>query len=96
MVRHLWNAMIRWPQRWLQEVCSTRIEARHKVYALVIADAAAILLAGIFAVFLRFEFSLPMRYVQHYFMLAILEVPLRIVIYSFWGLYNRLWRYASQ
>ena len=59
------------------------------------ADAAAIVLAGLFAVLLRFEFSLPLDYVRRYFMLAILEIPLRIAVYSLCGLYNRLWRYAS-
>jgi FlaA1/EpsC-like NDP-sugar epimerase len=60
-----------------------------------LADAAAIVLAGLFAVLLRFEFSLPLDYVRRYFMLAILEIPLRIAVYSLCGLYNRLWRYAS-
>lgn len=45
--------------------------------------------------FLRFEFRLPAYYVQRYLWLAMLEVPLRVVIYSFFGLYNRLWRYAN-
>lgn len=76
-------------------VVTTKVEARHKVYALVLIDATAILLSGLLAIYLRFEFRLPIAYVRRYLWLALLEVPLRIVIYSFFDLYRRLWRYAS-
>ena len=61
----------------------------------MLIDAIIILLSGILGVFIRFEFNLPVRYLQSYLGIAMLEVPLRLVIHGFFGLYNRLWRYAS-
>lgn len=74
---------------------STNAAARHRVFALVLIDVIAIVLSGILAVHVRFEFHWPMQYVRRYLWLALLEVPLRVIVYSYFGLYNRLWRYAS-
>ncbi|HQD18827.1 MAG TPA: nucleoside-diphosphate sugar epimerase/dehydratase [Bacillota bacterium] len=76
-------------------VVHTTLRARYRVFALVLIDAIIILLSGILGVFIRFEFNLPVRYLQSYLGIAMLEVPLRLVIHGFFGLYNRLWRYAS-
>jgi FlaA1/EpsC-like NDP-sugar epimerase len=46
-------------------------------------------------VHVRFEFSWPLRFLERYLWLALLEVPLRVVVYSYFGLYNRLWNYAG-
>ena len=62
---------------------------------LVFLDFISIIVAGIFAFLIRFDFVIPAQY------LLILErnlpflIPIRLISYSLFGFYNRLWQYAS-
>lgn len=53
------------------------------------------MLSGLFGLWLRFEGSPPVGHINIWLRYMVVAIPLYIVIYYYFGLYNRLWRYAT-
>ncbi|EHQ89366.1 nucleoside-diphosphate sugar epimerase/dehydratase [Desulfosporosinus youngiae] len=62
---------------------------------LILLDAALINLAAIGSFYLRFEGNIPREYYWTYYHTAWAGTLIYLLIFSFFGLYNRLWQYAS-
>jgi len=67
---------------------------KYKVF-LATGDMVALVLSGIFGLYLRFEGAPPVSYIYTWLRYMVVAVPLFLVIYYYFGLYNRIWRYAS-
>ena len=71
---------------------------RKRTLILMLIDAMLINLAAFGSFYLRFERSgggIPLEYYQTYYHTAIAATILYIVVFQVFGLYNRLWQYAS-
>jgi FlaA1/EpsC-like NDP-sugar epimerase len=71
---------------------------RKRTLMLMLIDAMLINLAAFGSFYLRFERSeggIPLNYYQTYYHTAIAATILYIVVFQVFGLYNRLWQYAS-
>ncbi|MHB8125743.1 MAG: polysaccharide biosynthesis protein [Desulfitobacteriaceae bacterium] len=71
---------------------------RKRSLLLMLIDALLINLAAFGSFYLRFERfdgSIPLEYYQTYYHTAIVATILYIVVFYLFGLYNRLWQYAS-
>ncbi|MBT9177405.1 MAG: UDP-N-acetyl-alpha-D-glucosamine C6 dehydratase [Firmicutes bacterium] len=66
-------------------------------YQLLLAggDAVALVLSGLIGLYLRFEGLPPQNFLAVWFRYMIVAVPLYLVVYYYFGLYRRMWRYAS-
>jgi FlaA1/EpsC-like NDP-sugar epimerase len=62
---------------------------------LVATDAIALSLSGFIGVWLRFEGAPPVAHLLTWARFLLLAVPLYLVTYYYFGLYRRLWRYAT-
>lgn len=61
----------------------------------MLIDAMLINLAAFGSFYLRFQEGIPLEYYQTYYNTAIAATILYIVVFYVFGLYNRLWQYAS-
>lgn len=66
-----------------------------QLVTLIVTDAAVIIASLYLALYLRFEGQIPSKYLSNVSVLIPVMGPLQIIIYFYFGLYNRLWRYAS-
>jgi FlaA1/EpsC-like NDP-sugar epimerase len=64
-------------------------------YFIVLADIAAIIISLIFAYWLRFDFRLPLQYWVTIGISLLFLVPLKLLIFSSFGLYRGIYRYTS-
>ncbi|MGB9790956.1 MAG: polysaccharide biosynthesis protein [Thermacetogeniaceae bacterium] len=62
---------------------------------LLLFDILAVNLAYLGALVLRFDGSVPARYLASYISVALPATALTLLSYHYWGLYRRVWRYAS-
>lgn len=58
-------------------------------------DAAALVLSGLLGLWLRFEGAPPSQFIFAWLRYMAVAVPLYLVCYYYFGLYRRLWRYAT-
>jgi len=58
-------------------------------------DAAALVLSGLLGLWLRFEGAPPPQFIFAWLRYMAVAVPLYLVCYYYFGLYRRLWRYAT-
>jgi FlaA1/EpsC-like NDP-sugar epimerase len=58
-------------------------------------DIAALCISGVVGLLLRFDGRFPEMFLSTWGRYLVLAVPLYIVIYYYFGLYSRIWRYAS-
>ena len=68
---------------------------RKRTLILMLIDAMLINLAAFGSFYLRFQEGIPLEYYQTYYNTAIAATILYIVVFYVFGLYNRLWQYAS-
>ena len=68
---------------------------RKRTLILMLIDAMLINLAAFGSFYLRFEGGIPLEYYQTYYHTAVAGTILYIVVFNVFGLYNRLWQYAS-
>ena len=68
---------------------------RKRTLILMLIDALLINLAAFGSFYLRFEEGIPLDYYQTYYHTAIGGTILYLVVFYVFGLYNRLWQYAS-
>jgi len=66
-----------------------------KSLALMLIDAALVNLAAFGSFYLRFEGNIPQEYFLTYYHTAWAGTLIYLVIFLLFGLYNRLWQYAS-
>lgn len=71
------------------------IRFNKRTLALAVIDAMLINLAVIAALWLRFDGQVPAQYVQSYQSLTILFTGVSLASFYIFGLYRRLWEYAS-
>ena len=71
--------------------------ARFRVSRLFIltADCASIALAQMLAYLFRFEFAVPVKELSHLWLGILFLIPLKIVIFYWFGLYRGMWRYTG-
>ena len=70
------------------------ILSRKSIYLMLI-DAVLVNLAAFGSFYLRFEGNIPPNYLQTYYHTAWAGTLIYLVVFSLFGLYNRLWQYAS-
>jgi len=58
-------------------------------------DAAIVMVVSYLSFFIRFEGKIDAAYIQMMFKFLPLLVLIRISVFYLFGLYNRIWRYAS-
>lgn len=63
--------------------------------ALILIDIILVNLAFYGALLIRFDGAVPNEYLQSFYDLALVFTTVRILCFYFFGLYNRLWQYAS-
>lgn len=68
---------------------------RKRTLILMLIDAMLINLAAFGSFYLRFEGGIPLEYYYTYYHTAIFATILYIAVFYVFGLYNRLWQYAS-
>lgn len=68
---------------------------RKRTMLLMLIDALLINLAAFGSFYLRFEGNIPLEYFLTYYHTAIAATVLYLVVFYLFGLYNRLWQYAS-
>jgi len=68
---------------------------RKRTLILMLIDAMLINLAAFGSFYLRFEEGIPLDYYQTYYQTAIGGTILFLAVFYVFGLYNRLWQYAS-
>ncbi|EHQ92014.1 polysaccharide biosynthesis protein [Desulfosporosinus youngiae] len=68
---------------------------RKRTLILMLIDAMLINLAAFGSFYLRFEEGIPLNYYQTYYQTAIGGTILYLAVFYVFGLYNRLWQYAS-
>lgn len=68
---------------------------RKRTLILMLIDALLINLAAFGSFYLRFEEGIPLNYYQTYYQTAIGGTILYLAVFYVFGLYNRLWQYAS-
>ncbi|MDR7866266.1 MAG: nucleoside-diphosphate sugar epimerase/dehydratase [Sporomusaceae bacterium] len=66
-----------------------------KLLSLVILDALIVFLMPYFALYIRFDGNIEQNYLTMWLNNALAYVMVPIVTFYFYGLYNRLWRYAG-
>jgi FlaA1/EpsC-like NDP-sugar epimerase len=66
-----------------------------KFYLMLFGDAVIFIFAHIAAYLFRFEFSLTTVHIQQIQTVLIWLVPLRLIVFLFFGLYRGMWRYTS-
>jgi len=71
------------------------VSFRKRTMILMLIDAMLINLAAFGSFYLRFEGGIPLDYYQIYYHTAIGGTILYLVVFYVFGLYNRLWQYAS-
>lgn len=71
------------------------MSGKTRMVLLITLDIVAIFMAGIIALWLRFEGQMPGQYLIEYLQTIWLYLLLVPVVHGYFGLYNRLWRYAS-
>jgi FlaA1/EpsC-like NDP-sugar epimerase len=79
-------------------VSGTKPRSRNGIYqylVLLFCDAVSLNLAVLGALLLRFETNIPEPYLGDYALVAWFYVPASLVVFAAFGLYRRLWRYAS-
>jgi len=64
-------------------------------FLLATGDALALVISGVLGLYLRFDFRPDSIFIYTWLRYMVVAVPLYIVIYYYFGLYSRLWRYAS-
>ncbi len=62
---------------------------------LVMLDALSLALSGVIALYLRFEGSVNSSYLLTWGRYLLVGIPLYFVVYYYFDLYSRVWRYAS-
>src|SRR5680860_255662 len=67
---------------------------RNSIYLMLI-DSVLVNLAALGSFYLRFEGTIPQEYYMTYYHTAWAGTLIYLVIFSLFGLYNRLWEYAS-
>lgn len=73
----------------------SRVLFRKRTLILMLIDALLINLAAFGSFYLRFEEGIPLDYYQTYYHTAIGGTILYLAVFYVFGLYNRLWQYAS-
>jgi len=68
---------------------------RKRTLVLMLIDAMLINLAAFGSFYLRFEGGIPLDYYQTYYHTAVGGTILYLAVFYVFGLYNRLWQYAS-
>ncbi|MDP4127968.1 MAG: nucleoside-diphosphate sugar epimerase/dehydratase [Bacillota bacterium] len=68
---------------------------RKRTVILMLIDAMLINLAAFGSFYLRFEGAIPLEYYQTYYHTATAATVLYLAVFYVFGLYNRLWQYAS-
>ncbi|NPV51921.1 MAG: polysaccharide biosynthesis protein [Firmicutes bacterium] len=66
-----------------------------KTAFLIFCDLICILIASILAFLIRFDFVIPVKFFGTFARTLPFLIPIRIGSYYIFGLYNRLWQYAS-
>ena len=74
---------------------SAKFSFNTRVVLIAFLDALLINLAGLGALLLRFEFTIPAQYKQNYISMALAVTITMLVTYWLSNLYKSLWRYAS-
>ena len=70
----------------------------NRIFALVILDIMAILVASFMSIYLRFEFKfsdIPQMFWEAYINILPFTIALTMVFLAVWKLYRSVWRYAS-
>jgi len=67
----------------------------HRNLVPLIIDAVLIAVAFYLALYLRFDGTIPHRYMLAYRQLVAIFVAIQLMIFYIFGFYNRLWQYAS-
>lgn len=68
---------------------------RRQTFGMMIVDAALVNLAAFLSFYLRFEGSIPSEYTLTYYHTAWAATLFYLAVFTVFGLYNRLWQYAS-
>lgn len=66
-----------------------------KFYLVLLGDSAIFALAYVLAYLFRFEFSLPHDRLEQIREVIIWLIPLKLIVFFFFGLYRGMWRYTS-
>ncbi|GAB7024591.1 polysaccharide biosynthesis protein [Salidesulfovibrio brasiliensis] len=64
-------------------------------WVMIAADMVLFALSVIFAFALRFDFDIPAEYARRMLHLAAYAVPIKALIFLFFGMYRGMWRYTS-
>lgn len=70
----------------------------NRIFALLLLDIMAVIVASFAAIFVRFEFSfksIPAEYMKIYEHILPYTIALTIFFFFIWKLYKSVWRYAS-
>lgn len=62
---------------------------------LALSDVCSVYLSLYLAFYLRFEGNIPVAQMELFWKLALIQIPLRLVSFFWYGLYRGIWRYAS-
>lgn len=62
---------------------------------LLTGDTTALVLSGLLGLWLRFDGAPPPALITNWLRHMVVAVPMYVVIYYYFGLYRRLWRYAT-
>lgn len=68
---------------------------RKRTALLMLIDALLVNLAAFGSFYFRFDGSIPNDYVTTYYVTAAVATLVYLIVFSIFGLYNRLWQYAS-
>ncbi|HZJ76122.1 MAG TPA: nucleoside-diphosphate sugar epimerase/dehydratase [Oscillospiraceae bacterium] len=73
----------------------TSLSVPHRKLILFLIDAILLNIAGLTALLLRFDFTIPKQYILTYLQNGILTTVIMIIIFYIFNLYKSVWRYAS-
>ncbi len=68
---------------------------RKRTALLMLIDALLVNLAAFGSFYFRFDGSIPQEYLTTYYLTAIISTIVYLIVFNIFGLYNRLWQYAS-
>lgn len=71
------------------------MQRRMKMTGLIVLDVVVAFLAWAVAFLIRFDGTIPVAYFLQYARVAPVSLLLTITVFYYFGLYNRLWQYAS-
>lgn len=68
---------------------------RKRIFLLLFIDALLVNLAAFGSFYLRFEGNIPGSFLLTYYHVAVVSTLIFLIVFNLFGLYNRLWQYAS-